>query len=59
MGKRIAACLFLDGGEKADVHLSSWELFQLIPGEILTLEIHKTCNYRKQLHVSGKCYPMV
>ena len=53
-GDAIAACRFLDGGEDAGVHLSSWELFQLIPGEILTLEIRKTWNYRKQLHVSGK-----
>lgn len=54
VGKRIAACRFMDGGEGASVHLSSWELFQLIPGEILTLEISRTWNYRKQLHVSGK-----
>lgn len=54
VGERIAACRFLDGGEDASVHLSSWQLFQLIPGEILTLEIRKTWNYRKQLHVSGK-----
>jgi hypothetical protein len=40
----------LNGGEGAGVHLSSWELFKLIPGEILTLEIRKTWNYRKQLH---------
>jgi hypothetical protein len=44
VGKRIAACRFMDGGEDASVHLSSWELFQLIPGEILTLEIRKTWN---------------
>lgn len=54
VGTRVTACRFLDGGEDASVHLSSWELLQLIPGEILTLEIRRTWNYRKQLHVSGK-----
>ena len=54
VGKRIAACRFLDSGEDASVHLSSWELLQLIPGEILTLEIRKEWEYGEQCHVSGK-----
>jgi len=54
VGNRIAACRCLDSGQDASVHLSSRETMELIPGEILKLEIDRIWNYRKQLHVSGQ-----
>ena len=52
---RAASCRFAGGDEQeASVHLRSWDLFLLVPGETITLDVRKTWHFGKGLHLSGK-----
>lgn len=53
VGRRHASCRFVRDQKDASIRLSSYELGQIIPGEILTIAVRKTWEYGAQLHVSG------
>lgn len=52
--KAQATCRFLGSGKDASVRMSTWDLCQIIPGEILTIEVRKRWTYGERLHVSAK-----
>jgi hypothetical protein len=49
-----AACRFLRSGEDASLRMSTSELGQIIPGEVLTIAVRKRWTYGARLHVSAK-----
>ena len=51
--ERTASCRLIDSEEEAIVHLSSGDLFSLVPCEIISIVVRKTWHYGKKLHVSG------
>lgn len=50
---RTAVRRITGSGEEAVVHLSSWDLLNVIPGEVISLAIRKSWHYGRRLHVSG------
>jgi len=52
--ENIANCRVLENGEKILLRLSSYELFQIAPGEIATIGIKKIWEFGGSRYISGK-----
>jgi len=52
--ENIANCKVLETGEKILLRLSSYELFQIAPGEIATIGIKKIWEFGGNKYISGK-----
>jgi len=50
----IANCRVLETGEKISLRLSSYQLFEIAPGEIATIDIKKIWEFGNNKYISGE-----